>query len=331
MAAVLSSSSSSPVAHRLLSGAGGHVLAEPAPFVADLRRFGYALLRCPQALAAPVARALRDGAKLLEAVGGPATQQTAIRAGLSLSYKQQANLKERLQIRRLHVCPEDASQPQEPVAAISEALTAFEAVALASFQAWCEVLGLPVKEALESMADKALGGSSDGQEERGEGAGKGKSVLNLYHYFNNEQCADEPCREHADPGFLTVLCRSSNAALQARLPRRAGGAPGIPAEYEDEWVDLEPQMDAGGAADGEVTLLIAVGETLERLSGGTFASCRHRVARVEGLRFNMAYELRPRLNVWHPWQRGEEQRADPEAHSSAAAQELGSANEPPGG
>lgn len=79
--------------------------------------------------------------------------------------------------------------------------------------------------------------------------GKGKSVLNLYHYFNLETCDEEPCRSHADPGLLTVLCRSTEPGLQALHPLKPGGAPGQPAAYEDSWCDLEPMMDALGQGD----------------------------------------------------------------------------------
>ena len=51
-----------------------------------------------------------------------------------------------------------------------------------------------------------------------------------------------------------------------------------------------------------MAFVILVGETLERLSGGWHPACVHRVKPTEGQpRFNMAFELRPRCNVWHPW------------------------------
>ena len=40
------------------------------------------------------------------------------------------------------------------------------------------------------------------------------------------------------------------------------------------------------------------GETLERLSGNCHPACLHRVAHTDAPRFNVAFELRPRCNVW---------------------------------
>ena len=81
-------------------------------------------------------------------------------------------------------------------------------------------------------------------------------ALLRYHYFNVD--STEPCRPHADPGLLTVLCRSTEAALQARRPLRPGGAPGVPAAYEETWCDLEPMMDrlSEGAEEGSKSRLL---------------------------------------------------------------------------
>jgi len=247
-------------------------------------------------------------------------------AGLAPVYKQQGNLKERLQLRRavaahgattpdaeLVASPCSKSSPSThtdnfclagAAAALVDATTALESVSRSCFEAWCTEAGVPAEVALGQFGDLAYTPAGAG------GSGKGKSVLNIYHYYNEEACDEEPCREHADPGLLTLLCRSTNAALQVRLPL-SGEAPAQVVAYEDMWRDVEPAMDAAVHAapspscceesDGSGFVLLAiVGETLERLSGKRLAACQHRVARAAGTRLNMAYEMRPRINVWHP-------------------------------
>jgi len=300
---------------------------QPEALVADLEHAGLALLACPSELAAPISHALQLGPELLRSCGLPRAAQrlhaAAEAQGLALAYKQQGRLKERLQVRRLarssqtmaepppggarssmalpETGPEEgeareaeeAGEARAAVVALEAALVAFEKLALAAFGAWCRVWGVPGEEALRRFGDPGHGpGEPLG--------GKHKSVLNLYHYFNDGGCEEEPCREHADPGLVTILCRSTNAGLQVRLPRCPGGAPGHAAEYEEAWLDVEPAMD-DCAHEGGPVLLAAVGETLERLSGCRVPSCRHRVAKTVGPRFNAAYELRPRTNVWHAW------------------------------
>jgi len=303
-------------------------LGDEGAFVEDLRSLSCALLRCPGPLAAPVARALALGSELLE-VGKGSDDAFEAPSGCPVSciYKQQGKLKERLQARRVAASADpsaaaaaafkgagDASSLSassssssssaaaaavagDGQAALAEAMASLEVVALACFEAWCRREEVPASAALERFGDVETGAAAP------RAGTKSKSVLNLYNYFNEEACEEAPCREHADPGLLTVLCRSSNAALQVRFPLRPGGSPGKAAEYEDVWRDIEPEMDRHCSQDssGDIVLLVVVGETLERLSAGTFPSCRHRVARCQGLRFNMAYELRPRMNVFHPW------------------------------
>lgn len=292
-------------AHRLVPDVDGPEdgrmrLEQPGLLAADLRQHSFGLVHCPDPLAAPVARMLRLGPALLEET--KELQTAAAAAGLALQFKRQGLLKERLQVRRARRPAKvgAAAEAAADAAAVLEAAhTAMESVALACFEAWCATADVPSAEALEKFGDQ--------DPNAGEKFGKTKaqSVLNLYHYFNEAGCDEEPCREHADPGLLTVLCRSTNEALQVRLPTQPGGAPGEAASYEEPWRDVEPLMDEGlRAADarpGDVVLLIATGETLERLSGSSLASCRHRVTEASGRRFNAAFEMRPRMNVWHPW------------------------------
>jgi len=294
---------------------------QPTGFAADLRSTGFALLRCPRQIAAPISGAMRSGVALLrtgEALeASAAASSRSSSCGLACSYKQQGDLKERLQVRRAAASTGEAEAPPPDAPAsrlLVEALAAFEVVALACFEAWCAANGVPAGPALQAFGEaEFLAAPGCGTR----AAGKSKAVLNAYHYFNEATCEEEPCREHADPGLLTLLCRSTNDALQVRLALEPGGAPGRPATYEECWRDVEPAMDAcsaSGAADSvgtseaaeeedqqELILLVAAGETIERLSAGAFPSCRHRVARTTGRRFNLAYELRPRMNVWHPW------------------------------
>ena len=49
-----------------------------------------------------------------------------------------------------------------------------------------------------------------------------RMIIMIIMMFNEAGCDEEPCREHADPGLLTVLCRSTNEALQVYIPQRGG-------------------------------------------------------------------------------------------------------------
>jgi len=307
------------------ASASCHVVSDE--FVRDLESSSLALLRCDDAdFMQPIAWIMQLGSTLLQTFSAAPDavselQELADAAGLVFAYKQQGNLKQRLQVRRsakvdgvsnLQALGASESEgfldtslePKLCVALIATALDVFEAVALAAFDAWCDASGVPAREALQTFGDPNF--LSDSTEPHG----KCKSVLNLYHYFNDVECEEEPCREHADPGLITILCRSTNAGLQVRLPQRPGGLPGCRAHYEDSWLDIETAMDVcshGHAGEGHeslgrsIVLLAIVGETLERLSGAKLAACQHRVARTRGPRFNMAYELRPRTNVWYAW------------------------------
>jgi len=306
--------------------------ADPKSFVRDFEHLSLALCRCPEELANPITHVMHLGPALLAEFGTPASAERLCKAfeaaGLAVVYKQQGSLKERLQVRRCcqagerhrsdgsaagraspptgAACCDQGLHPggtlpndRSIVAALLGALDALEATAQACFETWCCEAGIPFHEALARFGDDAPTGGPQA------GGGRAKSVLNLYHYFNVADCEEEPCRAHADPGLVTVLCRSTSPGLQVQLPVRPGGAPGLHATYEGIWRDAELAMDEAAAPTGSgaagCMLLMAVGETLERLSGCAVPPCRHRVARTLGPRFNMAYEMRPRVNVWHPW------------------------------
>merc|ERR1712048_294757 len=155
------------------------------------------------------------------------------------------------------------------------------------------MVGIPTDEALQRFGDPHLTGLREkdlcSMMTQSTGA-KAKSVMNLYYYFEDETDL-EPCREHADPGLVTLLCCSSSAAgLQIRLPLHSSAEPTGPEycnmwrpecalTYSETWYDVEPAMDAclRQCAPGSTVLLAIVGEALERLSGFRFPACRHRV------------------------------------------------------
>ncbi|CAE7236418.1 ftsH [Symbiodinium sp. CCMP2592] len=289
-------------AHQLCGVQGCLQFLEPKAFVEELTRQSFAIVSCPADVARPVRLAMQRAEALLG---------ISAATGLCLNYKRQKDLKQRLQVRRtgngLHAAEDDP-------AILSSSFEVMEAVAQVSMEAWCDSQGFPSQAAKSHFGDLSFG--EEGYPEQGHGdpgtSAKGKSVLNLYHYFNEDP--EEPCRQHADPGLVTVLCCSSTRkGLEVRLPLEPGGAPGLPATYDEEWQDVEAAMDLrrtdaqvsqdpSNSAPEAFCFLVIVGETLERLSAGHHPACLHRVARTSEPRFNMAFELRPRCNVWHPWQ-----------------------------
>lgn len=350
-----------PEAHELEAGARldgavpGLRLRRPADFVADLEKLGFALVRCPAAVAEPIRSALRFSPPVLAALheeaaagaGEEGLEGAIAAAGLAPVYKRQSCLKERLQLRRAEArgsrrASTEAARHRDEIgidvtgnnldddaaaALLVEATAALEAVCMSCFQGWCGEAGVPAGEALAKFGDRGFATPDVG------GRSKAKSVLNFYKYFNDEACEEEPCREHADPGLLTVLCRSTNPALQLRLPVARGRS----GAYEDVWRNVEPAMDAAalngqGRVGQDCVLLVIVGETLERLSGGRLAACQHRVAKVVGPRLNLAYEMRPRQNVWHPWPAAGSAPARGEATAADARGDAGAVGDgPPGG
>lgn len=263
---------------------------EPEAFIDELTHQSFAVVAAPARLASPVAAVFAAPQGLLGHSGanGP----------LVWSFKRQGELKERSQVRRVSF---EAGDPEDLLWASFEVM---EQLAAEAMDAWCAAtMEVPSEAARRSFGDLSFAAEEATHQE----LGKGKSVLNLYHYFNSPTCDEEPCRSHADPGLLTVLGRSTKAGLQAVRPLTPGKAPGRPASYGEEWLDLELLMDDLGRGQApHVPFLVLVGETMERLSGGWHPSCVHRVKRSEEpgeRRFNMAFELRPRCNVWHPWQK----------------------------
>ena len=140
------------------------------------------------------------------------------------------------------------------------------------------------------------------EEDAAELCAGGASVLNFYRYFNDGTDAPENCVEHTDPGVLTLLGRGTSPGLQlddngraSATPRCTGAAPfaaggGRPAAGP-RWVLVEPLMQRGD-------LVVLVGESLARATGGLLPACAHRVVGGAEERLNLAYELRPRRGVY---------------------------------
>lgn len=285
--------------------------SDPEALAGDMARSGVAAILCPEEVAAPLVRLMQRGTgNFLHWENGHEDCVTFPCAGITAAYKRQ-EVKQRLQLRAIASKSDGdtwqaASDGNQVTVDLDRALGCLETVALTCLGACCTLAGIPCSQLLQRYGDRRHA-CTEVQ------VGKGKSVLNLYHYFNDALCEEEPCREHADPGLITILCRSTNPALQARAPvppdaRPEWSKPGCDAAYERGWRDVEPAMDvcaerAGHASESGLVLIALVGETLERLSAGRFLSCRHRVASAEGERFNVAYELRPRVHLWLPWER----------------------------
>eukprot|EP00035_Acanthoeca_spectabilis_P009081 m.162471 g.162471 ORF g.162471 m.162471 type:complete len:323 (+) comp14606_c0_seq3:42-1010(+) len=144
------------------------------------------------------------------------------------------------------------------------------------------------------------------------------SVLNIYKYFNGDGGHGEPdarnCPEHTDPGFVSVLAKGTADGLQIATGRpydvacctgltafhgADGADPSIevgPAAESLEWVTIEPMMQPN-------QIVVLVGESLRRLTGGALPACLHRVVQNEARqeRMNAIYELRPSVNIFQDW------------------------------
>lgn len=144
------------------------------------------------------------------------------------------------------------------------------------------------------------------------------SVLNIYKYFNGDGGHGEPdarnCPEHTDPGFVSVLAKGTADGLQIATGRpydvacctgltafhgADGADPSIevgPAAESLEWVTIEPMMQPN-------QVVVLVGESLRRLTGGALPACLHRVVQNEARqeRMNAIYELRPSVNIFQDW------------------------------
>ncbi|CEM26286.1 unnamed protein product [Vitrella brassicaformis CCMP3155] len=115
------------------------------------------------------------------------------------------------------------------------------------------------------------------------------STLRLIHYpYRPPAAADtsaeaaategEPvlhCSEHTDSGFLTILATFDFKGLQILTG-------------DGRWVDVPPRPDV---------LVVNIGDTLAKLSGGRFKATRHRVVDLRQERYSVPFFYEPRYDV----------------------------------
>ena len=126
----------------------------------------------------------------------------------------------------------------------------------------------------------------------------------------------ENCREHTDPGLVTVLGRGTANGLEVDATGSAGRAPccsgtrpfdgGGEAETETaaggagttpgaiQWLLTEPRM-------GPDDCIILLAESTARATGGRVPAAVHRVVETDEERLNVAFELRPSVPVFEKW------------------------------
>ena len=150
------------------------------------------------------------------------------------------------------------------------------------------------------------------------------SVLNVYHY-NNTPGGDAAnvaanCPEHTDPGLITVLACGTADGLQVATGRShdtaccTGTDPyhNVQAPREDQGSSAGEAVEDGGSEVAWVTMeplmqphqvLVLVGESLRRLTGGVLPACLHRVVHHEegAARLNAIFELRPSVPIFEAW------------------------------
>ena len=270
-------------------GRSAHIRPSPAEAAHHLQEFGFVILTLPRCFSG--LSPLYEDLDARQMGCGPNSTK-----GLKYYVKNQAGVKRRLQFRRRK--PVHGEAGGSPVEACFRGL---EAIVERCFAEVLTSIALPHAEVNARLFPPK--------------AGRTKSVLNAMLYLDGGSGAEEPwCREHADPGLLTVLARSDLDALQLRLPEKGRAAllgdpsPGTsrPEPGEDTWYNVEPVMDAAAAAAGPgfEAMLILPGYSLERLSGGALKACIHRVPRSSeagATRRTAAFELRPTVDIWASW------------------------------
>jgi len=183
--------------------------------------------------------------------------------------------KERFQFRR---CGKGDHLPSEPTDFKDKMLKIydfFEHVALL-------VLGV-ILESMEIDMNKLMAAYGD-QDPLPEGK-VSTSVFNIYHYYNTLEVKDTiNCRQHIDPGLITVLSRGTISGLQISDPSYP----------QAEWIVIENYI-----APNEVVVI--AGETLKLVTGGRVKGCRHWVGKNTRSRVNMAFEMRPSYPIYWPW------------------------------
>eukprot|EP01120_Amphizonella_sp_Union-15-10_P012334 TRINITY_DN5456_c0_g1_i2.p1 TRINITY_DN5456_c0_g1~~TRINITY_DN5456_c0_g1_i2.p1 ORF type:complete len:257 (+),score=45.24 TRINITY_DN5456_c0_g1_i2:98-868(+) len=102
------------------------------------------------------------------------------------------------------------------------------------------------------------------------------SVLNVFNYFNSSDIEKTVnCREHIDPGLITVLGKGTVGGLLVRDPTRS----------DVTWISVEDLMEPSD-------VIILTGQTLNFLTGGKVEGNLHWVGKNTSSRVNITFELR---------------------------------------
>eukprot|EP01121_Diplochlamys_sp_Union-15-3_P000174 TRINITY_DN10161_c0_g1_i1.p1 TRINITY_DN10161_c0_g1~~TRINITY_DN10161_c0_g1_i1.p1 ORF type:complete len:179 (+),score=17.98 TRINITY_DN10161_c0_g1_i1:137-673(+) len=150
----------------------------------------------------------------------------------------------------------------------------FEQLALRSLKIIFQRMGINTDELLGSYGDPTV-----------IPVGKvSTSVFNVYHYFNTADAKElVNCRQHVDPGLITVLGRGTMNGLEIR-----------DSFLSDDWISIEKYM-----TDNEVVVI--AGETLNLVSGGRIKGGLHWVNKSEKERLNLTFEMRTAFPIYWPW------------------------------
>lgn len=274
------------------------VVVDPSGLVDHLRTHGYVVV--------PIRYATATLQPLYDILQGDCTRVDT--PALTGSVKTQEGIKRRLQLRRKRNTSNLSSTAAADRVSIEESFEAFEAVIEQVFVAVCEDSGICYEEVCAALFPESIG--------------RVKSVFNAMKYVDGgvgAASAEPWCRQHCDPGILTLLARSDLAALQLQVPLQTEGCDAAeecagPSEVEDgsrfSWFEVEKAMDEAvstTAGDGVEAMLVLVGFTLERLTAGRYRAMVHRVPRHESAadsplsRQTAAFELRPSTETWGEW------------------------------
>lgn len=88
-------------------------------------------------------------------------------------------------------------------------------------------------------------------------------LFRIFHYPASSASEGWGVGEHTDYGLLTLLAQDDIGGLQVKTPSESGGG----------WIDAPPIPD---------TLVVNIGDMLDRLTGGAFRSTPHRVLNASG-------------------------------------------------
>ena len=116
------------------------------------------------------------------------------------------------------------------------------------------------------------------------------SPMDFFHYFNNSASAEvQNCSVHVDPGILTVIPCASTPGLC------------VFDQASQSWVEVEKGlMVAGDCSHGHPsrdTVVVLLGDTLQRISNGIFRGTVHTVVHAHRPRLSCCYEMRPQVTT----------------------------------